>query len=47
MIDFDSAKYDFSEINERILHYYPIGISKEDENYFSSPGIQELDRKYY
>ena len=44
MIDFDSAKYDFNEIIESILHSYPIGISKEDEGYFSSPGIQELDK---
>ncbi|MGB4400236.1 MAG: hypothetical protein WBJ10_12770 [Daejeonella sp.] len=44
MIQFDSGKYDFNQIIERILHYYPIGISKEEEGYFSCPGIQELDK---
>ena len=44
MLQFNTAKYDFNEISTSILRFYPIGISPEDEGYFSYPGIQELDK---
>lgn len=42
-ISIDDLSNSFSEISDCIKKYYPIGITREDENYFSYSGIVALN----
>lgn len=44
MLYFNSDKFDFWEIYERIKYCYPIGIKKDESSiYYSYPGLKELE----
>ncbi len=43
-ITIDNLSDNFSEISDCIKKYYPIGLTKEDENYFSYSGIVALNK---
>ncbi|QOG04817.1 hypothetical protein [Flavobacterium sp. MDT1-60] len=43
-INIDDLSHNFSEISDCIKKYYPIGLTSEDENYFSYSGIVALNK---
>lgn len=42
-INIEELSDTISEIRDCIKKYYPVGLTREDENYFSYPGIIELN----
>ena len=43
-INIDDLSSNFSEISDCIKKYYPIGLTRENQNYFSYSGIIELNK---